>query len=136
MMDATRFSDLIAAHGAEPRRWPEAGRADALRFIAAHPEQAETLLAEARALDAALASARIAAPDTAAFTARMMARPAFAPAVPRWAGMAAALALAVGLGAGWTGAALRGGETADEYYTLAFAGLEEAEAAWLGEEAL
>ncbi len=136
MMDATRFSDLIAAHGAEPRRWPEADRPEALRFIAAHPEQAETLLAEARALDAALEPVRSPAPDASAFTARLMARPAFAPAVPRWAGMAAALALAVGLGAGWTGAALQGGETADEYYTLAFAGLEEAEAAWLGEEAL
>lgn len=51
---AERFAALLEAYGAEPARWPEAERAAARRFEAAHPQTAEPLLAEARALDRAI----------------------------------------------------------------------------------
>ncbi|MBB5014680.1 hypothetical protein [Rehaibacterium terrae] len=48
-----RFADLLAAHGADPRRWPQAERAAALALLAASPE-ARRQQHEAARLDALL----------------------------------------------------------------------------------
>lgn len=48
-----RFADLLAAHGADPRRWPLAERAAALALLAASPE-ARRQQHEAARLDALL----------------------------------------------------------------------------------
>ncbi|HYF23923.1 MAG TPA: hypothetical protein VD929_11050 [Caulobacteraceae bacterium] len=55
-MNAERFEAMVAAYGAEPRRWPEEERAAALAFLNADPV-AERLLFEARMTDAALSAA-------------------------------------------------------------------------------
>lgn len=53
-MTAERFLALVAAYGADRRRWPEAERAAAEAFTAARPDVAGPLLAEADAIDALL----------------------------------------------------------------------------------
>ncbi|SJM35840.1 hypothetical protein [Mesorhizobium delmotii] len=64
-MTPERFSELVAAYGGSPRRWPENERAAALDFIAANPTQAEVALAPAAELDDLLSRHRVAAPDGA-----------------------------------------------------------------------
>ena len=53
-MTSERFLALIAAWGADARRWPEGERMAAQAFIAANPEIARAALAEADAVDALL----------------------------------------------------------------------------------
>lgn len=53
-MTAERFLALVAAYGADRRRWPEGERAAAEAFAAAHAEMARPNLDEADALDALL----------------------------------------------------------------------------------
>lgn len=62
-MTPERFSELIAAYGGSPQRWPEDERAAALAFMAANPEQAEAALAPAVGLDDLLSRYRVAAPE-------------------------------------------------------------------------
>ncbi|TIN09144.1 hypothetical protein [Mesorhizobium sp.] len=50
-MTPERFSELVAAYGGSPQRWPENERTAALDFIAANPAQAEAALAPAVELD-------------------------------------------------------------------------------------
>lgn len=57
-MDRERFDQVLEAYGADSARWPEAERAEALAFIAAHPEVAQEALERARAIDALLAEAK------------------------------------------------------------------------------
>lgn len=53
-MTAERFLALVAAYGADARRWPEAEREAARAFAAARPDVAGPALAEADAADALL----------------------------------------------------------------------------------
>lgn len=126
-MTFERFDELAMAYGGTLARWPDAARRDGEVFLAAHPDAARSL-ADASALDAALAGleappvpsdalmARILgdAADVAAgnAAAQRAARPVprrksagigsiFA-GLPRWApglAFAASLALGVGIGA-------------------------------------
>lgn len=50
-MTAERFVALVAAYGADRRRWPESERAAAEAFAATHAGSAAQALAEAEALD-------------------------------------------------------------------------------------
>src|SRR5690606_29901660 len=90
-MTPERFETLIAAYGADPRRWPEAEREAALAFAEGDP-RAQTALAAERRLDALLdrAEAPRAAPE-------LVARFAATPRRERLsiAGQAAALAAAI-----------------------------------------
>ena len=54
-MTEDRLIELIEAWGADPDGFPEAERAAAKALLAAHPQRFAAALAEARALDAALA---------------------------------------------------------------------------------
>lgn len=104
-MNSKRFEDILAAYGADPLRWPEAEREDALRH------QAGESAAAARALDRAL-DLDVRAVDVDAFTARALANfakpsasvtplPRRANRAPLWALAACAvLGLAIGFGAG------------------------------------
>ncbi|WP_420479501.1 hypothetical protein [Brevundimonas sp. FT23028] len=56
-MTAERFIALVAAYGADERRWPESERAAARAFKAAQPGAARAALLEADALDALLHAA-------------------------------------------------------------------------------
>lgn len=53
-MTAERFLALVAAYGADRRRWPESERAAAEAFAAAHEDASSPALAEADAVDALL----------------------------------------------------------------------------------
>ena len=55
-MTAERFLALVAAYGADRRRWPEGERAAAETFAAAHADLARPALDEADAVDALLYS--------------------------------------------------------------------------------
>lgn len=50
-VDADRFRTIIETYGATPARWPEDAREAMQAFIAEHPAEAQSALAEARALD-------------------------------------------------------------------------------------
>jgi hypothetical protein len=64
-MTAERFSELVNAYGADPRRWPEAERAAGLALAAqASPEQ-RVQMAKAAQLDGWLAGHTVAAPGDA-----------------------------------------------------------------------
>ncbi|MGE0596113.1 MAG: hypothetical protein AB7P07_07105 [Hyphomonadaceae bacterium] len=102
-MDAARFSAIVEAYGASPKRWPAEERAAAEAF-AGRPE-AQGILAEARALDAELDSARDDAPPALGVMRRALR------AVPKpeggrdWRPMAAMAACAlIGLALGFGGA--------------------------------
>ncbi len=56
-LDFDRFTAIVDAYGAEPRRWPEAERDAALALAASDP-RAEACLDEARVMDAMLDLAR------------------------------------------------------------------------------
>ena len=54
-MTEDRLIELIESWGADPSAFPQAERGAARALLAAHPERFATAIAEARALDAALA---------------------------------------------------------------------------------
>ncbi len=64
-MTSERFLALVAAYGADARRWPEAERAAAQAFVAAKPVAAAPALAEADMADALLHASRAAQPSMA-----------------------------------------------------------------------
>lgn len=63
-MTSERFLALVAAYGADARRWPEDERAAARAHAAAWPEAVADALAEADAADALLRASRVAHPTT------------------------------------------------------------------------
>lgn len=62
-MTSERFLALVAAWGADSRRWPEAERGAGRAFAAANPGIAAPALAEADAADALLHASRVASPS-------------------------------------------------------------------------
>jgi hypothetical protein len=54
-MNEARLRELLEAYGADAARWPMEERADATAWLAAHPGALDEALAQARAIDAALA---------------------------------------------------------------------------------
>lgn len=64
-MTAERFLALVAAYGADVRRWPEAERTAAQAFASARPEIARDALAEADAVDALLQASPMPRPSQA-----------------------------------------------------------------------
>lgn len=101
MMDETRFRVLAEAYGGDLQGWPAAEQAAARAFLEGSEAQARTILAEARMLDGLLAGAGAIEPPAGLEAAILAAAPGAQPSAPRWAGLAAALALMVGAGAGW-----------------------------------
>jgi hypothetical protein len=106
-MTPERLQQLIAAHGAEPARWPEDERAAALSMAVDHASALEA----GRALDRAL-DAWVAPPPSDALRRRVLGA---APATPPWArpglwlsgaGLAAACAAGVVAGVGLIGPSL------------------------------
>ncbi|AZU04572.1 hypothetical protein X907_2049 [Glycocaulis alkaliphilus] len=120
MMDQTRFSALLSAYGADPKRWPQAERPGALAFMENNGETATRLMAETGELDGLLEAAR-AEPPSAELAGRILAAgQAQARFAPEWARLAAVLALSAGLGLGWGGASLGGASQSDAAYAMAF----------------
>ena len=71
-MNSERVLAIIAAYGADSRRWPAAERMAALTLMAQVPDLAAAL-AEARALDDALSAVEVAAAASGALKARILA---------------------------------------------------------------
>lgn len=96
MMNRERFEQLLDAYGADPRRWPEAERADALAFRDAHASEEESALTQARQLDALLDVARETAAPSDLLAARVLkAAPKPGSGSIGWKPMAALAACAV-----------------------------------------
>ncbi|WP_343868589.1 hypothetical protein [Caenispirillum bisanense] len=70
MMTPDRFAALVAAHGADPARWPAAERGAALALLDASAA-ARSVAARERALEAALAALPPPVPPSAALAARL-----------------------------------------------------------------
>ena len=106
-MTPERFLALVAAYGADARRWPEAERAAARAFMAAKPDAAAPALAEADAADALLHASRVAHPSKV-LRDRVIASAAEAGLKARRQGLRWLDRLALTLGAGWAAAACAG----------------------------
>ena len=106
-MTSERFLALVAAYGADARRWPEAERAAASAFAAADLEAAEPALAEAGAADALLHASRVGQPSTA-MRDRVIASATEAGLKARREGLRWLDRLTLTLGAGWAAATCAG----------------------------
>lgn len=102
-MTSERFLALVAAYGADARRWPEAERAAARAFAAAEPAVAGPALAEADAADALLQASPAIHPSMA-----LRDRVIAAAATGRRAGKVWIDRLLLVFGAGWAAAACAG----------------------------
>lgn len=108
VMTSERFLALVAAYGADARRWPEAERAAARAFAAARPEAVADALAEADAADVLLHASRVAHPSTV-LRDRVVASAAGAGLIrARHEGRRWLDRLALALGAGWAAATCAG----------------------------
>lgn len=106
-MTSERFLALIAAWGADARRWPEGERAQAAAFAAANPEVARAALAEADAIDSLLHQSRAVQPSMA-LRDRVIASAAEAGLKARREGRRWLDRLGLAFGAGWAVAACAG----------------------------
>ena len=106
-MTSERFLALVAAYGADPRRWPDAEREAARAFAAADAATAGPALAEADAADALLHASRVAHPSIA-LRDRVIASAAEAGLKARREGRRWLDRLAITMGAGWAAAACAG----------------------------
>ena len=106
-MTSERFLALIAAWGADTRRWPEDERGAAQAFAAAHPETVRAALAEADSVDALLHLSRASQPSMA-LRDRVIASAAGAGLKARREGRRWLDRLTLALGAGWAAAACAG----------------------------
>ncbi|MFT4066445.1 hypothetical protein [Paraburkholderia sp.] len=103
-MTPERFHQIVAAYGADARRWPERERADANAWAQSHRAEAEALLGDAAGLDAWLAIDRVEPPSLELQRRIVEAAPHRRPAARRrlwWSGAAVA---GVGLLGGMAGA--------------------------------
>ena len=66
-MTPERFHTLVAAYGADPQRWPQHERKDALEWARAHRAEANVALDEAMELDSWLSRDMVAPPARALF---------------------------------------------------------------------
>jgi hypothetical protein len=106
-MTPERFDALVAAWGADARRWPEAERAAAQAFAASRRDIVGPALAEADAVDALLHASRAAQPS-AALRDRVIAAAAEAGLNAKREGRKWLDRMALALGAGWAAAACAG----------------------------
>ena len=125
MMTPDRFSELADAYGGTLERWPGDLQAAARKFCDAEPAFTQACLEEASALDHLLDLDASAPPAPALYEAITASglRRAYAP--PRWAGIAAAVALMFGAGTGWVGSQMNAQPADDVIYANAFSVLSE-----------
>ena len=125
MMTQERFEALADAYGGDMARWPEAERENAKQYAEAHPDLTKPVLRNAAMLDAALTGAAEAPPSDTVFQSIVASGvSARRPKAPSWAAAAAAVMLAVGMGAGWF-AAPEAASIDDAVFASAFGALED-----------
>ncbi|ADY66203.1 hypothetical protein D3C87_1100210 [compost metagenome] len=101
LMDNKVFSDLVAAYGADPQRWPEDRRPEAMAY--AETADGRRLIAQAAPLDFTLSAYRLRDPS-AMLNAKIMAQAKAQTTRRRWI-------VRYGLGAGMIGISLAGALT-------------------------
>ncbi len=106
-MTSERFLALVAAYGADARRWPEPERAAAQAFAAAEADVLRPALVEADAADALLHASRVSHPSMA-LRDRVIASAAEAGLKARREGRQWLDRLSIAFGAGWAAAACAG----------------------------
>lgn len=106
-MTSERFLAMVAAYGADARRWPEPERAAAGAYAAAEPGISAPALAEADMADALLQASSVAHPSMA-LRDRVIASAAEAGLKARRQNRRWLDRLALTLGAGWAAAACAG----------------------------
>lgn len=106
-MRAERLLALVAAYGADARRWPEAERSAAAALLAAGPDVARAALVDADLTDALLHASRAPHPSSA-LRDRVIASAAEAGLKAGREGRRWLDRLALTLGAGWAAAACAG----------------------------
>jgi hypothetical protein len=106
-MKTERFLALVAAYGADPRRWPEAERSAAEALVAAAPMTVRDALVEADLTDGLLHASRVRQPSTA-LRDRVIASAAEAGLRAGRQGRRWLDRLTLTLGAGWAAAACAG----------------------------
>ncbi|HEX3382508.1 MAG TPA: hypothetical protein VHU21_22315 [Paraburkholderia sp.] len=82
-MTPERFHQIVAAYGADARRWPEPEREAAQAWARAHRSEADAALSDAAGLDAWLAADHIESPSLELQRRIIDAAPSRRPA-PRW----------------------------------------------------
>lgn len=123
---SSRFTALADAYGGDIRSWPSAEQDQAEHYLLEHGDHAQSVLEDAARLDDWLESGRI-VPDPALYETivasglRQVSNP------PRWAGLAAAVALVFGAGAGWFSVEPVPASDDTAYYADAFSVLMEGE---------
>ena len=128
MMDQSRFTALAEAHGGDIAAWPEAEREAARAFAAAAPDVADPILSGQGDLDRVLAEVGALEPCPDLFEQIVSGAPGAAmDRAPRWAGMAAAVMLSVGAGAGWLAAPPASDPLAGSEYADAFGALDSSD---------
>lgn len=129
MMNLDRFKTLADSFGGDLARWPDDERAAAEAFLTEHGQITRDILQEALRLDELLKTAEAPGPSDALFNAIMASAPTPAQDSwkqrPRWAAMAAAICLTVGLGAGWSFAPGAQADSSDDLFAAAFGALED-----------
>ncbi|KAA5805157.1 hypothetical protein F1654_04000 [Alkalicaulis satelles] len=136
MMTQDRFEDLAGLYGPDIQAWPEPEQAAARAYLAAEPALAQAALNAEHELDALLDAAPAPAPDPALYDAVIASGVAARASAPRWAPMAAAAALVLGVSGGWLVSAGQMPVNGEEaLYSTAFSVLAEEETDWLEEAA-
>lgn len=101
LMDSQIFSELVSAYGADPERWPQDRRVEAMVY--AETEDGRRLIAQAAGLDSVLSTYRLRDPS-AILNAKIMAQARTQTTRRRWI-------VRYGLGAGMIGISLAGALT-------------------------
>lgn len=129
MMNLDRFRALAESFGGDLARWPVGEREAGEAFLAAQGQVCRDILEEAARLDEALRTLEAPTPPEALFNAVMASAPSPAQSGvsqrSRWAAMAAAVCLTVGLGAGWSFAPSPQAASSDDLFAAAFGALED-----------
>jgi len=113
-MNRERFDYLLAAYGADFRRWPEADREAGAQYAAQHVET-RVALSDEGALDDALSALREPAPDTDLLARRVL-RSAPRPWIDRRAAIALAACAVFGVLIGYGGGLLAPAPDIDDPY--------------------
>lgn len=131
-MTLSRFAALADAYGGKLQHWPEDEQDKAEAFIRDHADQAQPVLRDAAALDAVLDQGRI-IPEPALYETIVATGLRKASTPPRWAGLAAAVALVFGAGAGWFSVEPVAPADDAAYFADAFSVLSETDSSLLEE---
>ncbi|WP_291844040.1 hypothetical protein [Maricaulis sp.] len=136
-MTEDRFFRILEAYGADPARWPDAERAEAEAFAAAHPALVLDATGDEMVLDDLLDRMVEPVIEAPLLERRLLARLPGPTGLPAWmAPSAIAAALLVGVLGGFASGALTGpADDSDAIYADAFTGYEQDWVDWLGEDA-